>query len=174
MRALLVEDDFPTARSVEIALSLEGIECDTFAMGEQGVEVAMFHDYDIIILDLHLEDMDGCDAILRIRSAKVKAPILILSGITATERKVKGLGFGADDYMTKPFNRSELIARIQAVIRRSKGHPDSVIEIGKLRVNLDNRTVEINGVVLHLTCKEYSILEMLISRPGCTLAKEVF
>ncbi|CAK8163033.1 Cell cycle response regulator CtrA [Candidatus Xenohaliotis californiensis] len=174
MRALLVEDDFPTARSVELALSVEGIACDTCTMGEQGVEVAMFHDYDIIILDLNLEDMDGCDAILRIRSAKVKAPILILSGITCVERKVKGLGFGADDYMTKPFNRSELIARVQAVVRRSKGHPDSIIEIGKLKINLDNRMVEVNGVVLHLTSKEYAILELLALRAGSTLTKEVF
>ena len=101
-------------------------------------------------------------------------PILILSGLSGLDDKIKGLGVGADDYLTKPFDKRELIARIQAVVRRSKGHSDSIIETGKLKVNLDTRTVEVAGQPLHLTGKEYGILELLSLRKGTTLTKEMF
>lgn len=174
MRVLLVEDDKATARSVELALASEGIVCDTAELGEEGFEVAKLYDYDLIILDLMLPDIDGYEVLLRLRSAKVKIPILILSGLSGAEQKIKGLGFGADDYLTKPFNRGELIARIQAIVRRSKGHSESVIRFDKVCVNLDNRTVEVDGKSVHLTSKEYAILELLAMRKGTVLTKEMF
>jgi two-component system cell cycle response regulator CtrA len=174
MRALLVEDDASTARSIELALASEGIICDVAELGEEGLEIGKIYDYDIIILDLMLPDIDGYEVLLRLRAAKVKIPILILSGLSGADQKIKGLGFGADDYLTKPFNRGELVARIQAIVRRSKGHSESVIRVGKIAVNLDNRTVDVNGKPLHLTSKEYAILELLALRKGTILTKEMF
>lgn len=174
MRVLLVEDDSSTARSIELALAAEGIVCDTAELGEEGLEIGKIYDYDIILLDLMLPDIDGFEVLLRLRAAKVKVPILILSGLSGSEQKIKGLGFGADDYLTKPFNRGELIARIQAIVRRSKGHSESVINIGEVALNLDSRTVEVAGKPLHLTSKEYAILELLALRKGTILTKEMF
>jgi len=174
MRVLLVEDDASTARSIELALASEGIVCDTADLGEEGLEIGKIYDYDIIILDLMLPDLDGYEVLRRLRAAKIKTPILILSGLTAPDQKIKGLGFGADDYLTKPFNKGELIARIQAIVRRSKGHSESIIRTGKLSVNLDTRAVEIDGKNIHLTSKEYGILELLSLRKGSTLTKEMF
>lgn len=175
MRVLLIEDDLATAKSIELALASEGIISDTAPLGEEGLEIGKLYDYDIIILDIMLPDMDGYEVLMRLRSAKVKVPILILSGLSGTDQKIKGLGLGADDYLAKPFNRGELLARIQAIVRRSKGHSDSAIQIGnRLVVNLDNRTVEIDGKSIHLTSKEYGILELLALRKGALLTKEMF
>ncbi len=174
MRVLLVEDDPSTAKAIELSLASEGIICDTVELGEEGLEIGKLYDYDIIILDLMLPDIDGYEVLRRLRAAKVKTPILILSGLSGPDQKIKGLGFGADDYITKPFNKGELIARIQAIVRRSKGHSESVIRTGKLAVNLDTRSVEVAGKPLHLTSKEYAILELLSLRKGTTLTKEMF
>lgn len=175
MRVLLVEDDTATARSIELALASEGIVCDIAELGEEGLEIGKLYDYDIIILDLMLPDIDGYEVLLRLRSAKVKVPILILSGLSGTDQKIKGLGFGADDYLTKPFNRGELVARIQAIVRRSKGHSESAIHVGAhLVINLDARSVEADNKPVHLTTKEYGILELLAMRRGSILTKEIF
>jgi two-component system cell cycle response regulator CtrA len=174
MRVLLIEDDNSTARSIELALAAEGIICDTAEVGEEGVEIGRIYDYDIILLDLMLPDIDGYQVLLRLRSAKIKTPILILSGLSSVEQKIKGLGFGADDYLTKPFNKGELIARIQAIVRRSKGHSESVVRFDKVAINLDTRTVDVNGTQVHLTNKEYAILELLAMRKGTVLTKEMF
>lgn len=174
MRVLLVEDDPSTAKAIELSLASEGIVCDTTELGEQGLEIGKLYDYDIIILDLMLPDIDGYEVLRRFRAAKINTPILILSGLSGPDQKIKGLGYGADDYLTKPFNKGELIARIQAIVRRSKGHSESVIRTGKLVVNLDARSVEVDGKALHLTSKEYGILELLSLRKGSTLTKEMF
>jgi len=174
MRVLLVEDDSATAKSIEMMLKSEGYICDTTDLGEDGLEIGKLYDYDIIILDLMLPDIDGYEVLRRLRAARVGTPILILSGLSELDHKIKGLGVGADDYLTKPFDKRELIARIQAVVRRSKGHSDSVIKTGKLVVNLDTRTVEVESQPLHLTGKEYGILELLSLRKGTTLTKEMF
>src|SRR5271154_5504312 len=174
MRVLLVEDDSSTAKAIELSLASEGIICDTTQLGEEGLEIGKLYDYDIIILDLMLPDIDGYEVLRRFRAARITTPILILSGLSGPDQKIKGLGYGADDYLTKPFNKGELIARIQAIVRRSKGHSESVIRTGKLVVNLDTRTVEAEGAPLHLTGKEYGILELLSLRKGTTLTKEMF
>jgi two-component system cell cycle response regulator CtrA len=174
MRVLLVEDDTATSKSIELMLKSEGFVCDTTDLGEDGLEIGKIYDYDIIILDLMLPDMDGYEVLRRLRAARVKTPILILSGLAELDNKLKGLGFGADDYLTKPFDKRELVARINAVVRRAKGHSQSIIKTGKLTVNLDTRTVEANGQPVHLTGKEYGILELLSLRKGTTLTKEMF
>ncbi len=174
MRVLLVEDDSSTAKSIELMLKSEGYVIDTTDLGEDGVEIGKIYDYDIIILDLMLPDMDGYDVLKSLRDAKVQTPVLILSGLAELDSKIKALGFGADDYLTKPFDKRELVARIQAIVRRSQGHSQSTIETGQVVVNLDSRTVDVNGKPLHLTGKEYGILELLSLRKGTTLTKEMF
>lgn len=174
MRVLLVEDDTSTAKSIELMLKSEGYIVDITDLGEDGLDLGKIYDYDIIILDLMLPDMDGYDVLKAFRAAKVETPILILSGLTELDNKLKGLGFGADDYLTKPFDKRELVARIQAIVRRSQGHAQSIIETGSIKVNLDSRTIEAAGAPVHLTGKEYGILELLSLRKGSTLTKEMF
>jgi two-component system cell cycle response regulator CtrA len=174
MRVLLVEDDSATARSIELMLRSGGFVVDTSALGEDGIEIGKLYDYDIILLDIMLPDIDGYEVLKRLRAQKVQTPILILSGLSEMDNKIKGLGFGADDYLTKPFDRRELIARIQAIVRRSKGHSASVLRTGRLSVNLGAHTVEIDGNPVHLTSKEYGIIELLSLRKGTTLTKEMF
>jgi two-component system, cell cycle response regulator CtrA len=174
MRILLVEDDPATSRSIELMLTHANLNVYCTDLGEDGVDLAKLYDYDLILLDLNLPDMSGHEVLRQLRLAKIDTPILILSGSDDTDNKIRGFGFGADDYMTKPFHREELIARIHAIIRRSKGHAQSVIRTGAVAVNLDAKTVEANGKTIHLTGKEYQILELLSLRKGTTLTKEMF
>src|SRR5246500_5996822 len=174
MRVLLIEDDSAVAQSIELMLKSESFNVYTTDLGEEGVDLGKLYDYDIILLDLNLPDMSGYDVLKQLRVSKIKTPILILSGLAGIEDKVKGLGFGADDYMTKPFHKDELIARIHAIVRRSKGHAQSVINTGDLTVNLDQKTVEVAGARVHLTSKEYQMLELLSLRKGATLTKDTF
>ncbi len=174
MRVLLVEDDASTAQSVEMMLRTEGMVVDTTGLGEDGLEIARLYDYDIVVLDLLLPDIDGYEVLRRLRAAGQTTPVLILSGLTESEKKIKGFGTGADDYLTKPFDRGELVARIHAIVRRAKGHAQSVVRTGRLEVNLDTRTASVDGRTLHLTSKEYGILELLSLRKGSTLTKDMF
>jgi two-component system cell cycle response regulator CtrA len=174
MRVLLIEDDSATAQGIEMMLKSEGFNIYSTDLGEEGIDLGKLYDYDIILLDLSLPDMHGMDVLKQLRVARVNTPILILSGTVDIDTKVRGLGFGADDYMTKPFNKDELVARINAIVRRSKGHAHSVIKTGDIVVNLDGKTVEVKGHRVHLTGKEYQMLELLSLRKGTTLTKEMF
>ena len=174
MRILLVEDDPTTARSIEMILTSANYNVYRTDMGEEGIDLAKLYDYDLIILDLDLPDMHGMEVLRQLRMSRIDTPILILTGSDDTESKLRGFGFGADDYMTKPFHREEMIARIQAIIRRSKGHSHSVIRTGNIIVDLDARSVEVNGMPVKLTGKEYQILELFSLRKGTTLTKEMF
>jgi two-component system cell cycle response regulator CtrA len=174
MRVLLIEDDSATAQSIELMLQSQGFNVYTTDVGEEGADLGKLYDYDIILLDLNLPDMSGYEVLKTLRVSKVRTPILILSGFAGIEDKVRGLGFGADDYMTKPFHKDELVARIHAIVRRSQGHAQSVIEIGGLKLNLDTKTVDVNGHRVHLTTKEYQIFELLSLRKGAMLTKEMF
>jgi two-component system cell cycle response regulator CtrA len=138
------------------------------------LDLGKLYDYDIICLDLHLPDLHGYNVLKRLRVAKVDTPVLILSGSSELDSKVSAFGFGADDYVTKPFHRQELVARVHAVIRRSKGHCQSVIKTGKLSVNIDAKTVEADGAQLYLTPKEYEVLELLSLRKGAAITKDMF
>ncbi|MBB4266095.1 response regulator transcription factor CtrA [Roseospira visakhapatnamensis] len=174
MRVLVIEDDAATAEGLAYLLRREGWVADTTDLGEDGLEMAKLYDYDLVLLDLMLPDMDGLDVIRGLRAARIVTPVLILSGIDESSRKVKGLGIGADDYLTKPFDRDELVARIQAIVRRAKGHAQPVVSVGRLAVNLESRTALVDDQPLRLTGKEYGILELLAMRRGSTLTKEQF
>ncbi len=174
MRILLVEDDPSTSRSIELMLTHANLNVYCTDMGEDGIDLAKLYDYDLILLDLNLPDMSGHEVLRQLRLARIETPILILTGSDDSENKIKGFGFGADDYLTKPFHREELVARIHAIIRRSKGHSQSVIKTGIVNVNLDAKTVDVDGLTVHLTGKEYQMLELLSLRKGTTLTKEMF
>ncbi|MDA9116092.1 response regulator transcription factor [Planktomarina temperata] len=174
MRILLIEDDPATSKSIELMLGHANFNVYTTDLGEEGIDLAKLYDYDLILLDLVLPDINGHDVLRQLRVARIDTPILILSGETDTENKMRGFGSGADDYLTKPFHWEELIARIHAIIRRSKGHSQSIIKTGDIEVNLDGKTVEVRGNTVHLTGKEYQILELLSLRKGTTLTKEMF
>jgi two-component system cell cycle response regulator CtrA len=174
MRVLLVEDDPTTSKSIELMLTHANLNVYATDLGEEGIDLAKLYDYDLILLDLNLPDMNGHEVLRQLRLARIETPILILSGADDTESKIKGFGFGADDYLTKPFHREELVARIHAIIRRSKGHSQSVIHTGRIAVNLDAKTVEVDDQPVHLTGKEYQMLELLSLRKGTTLTKEMF
>ena len=174
MRVLLVEDDPSVVRTVELLLKSEGFACDTTTVGEDGIAIGRLYDYDIILLDLMLPDMNGNEVLRALRTSKITTPVLVLSGLSEIGEKVKALGFGADDYLTKPFNKGELLARIHAVVRRSKGHAASLVRVGDLSVDLQKHEVYVGKTAVKLTTKEYAILELLVLRKGSILSKEVF
>jgi two-component system cell cycle response regulator CtrA len=174
MRVLLIEDDSSIAQLIESLLKSESFNVCTTDLGEEGVDLGRLYDFDIILLDLNLPDMSGFEVLRSLRVSKVKTPILILSGVASIEHKVKGLGYGADDYMTKPFHKTELIARVHAIVRRSQGHAQSIVQTGDLIVNVDAKTVHIKQIRVNLTGKEYRMLELLSLRRGTTITKEMF
>jgi len=174
MRVLLIEDDSATAHSIELMLKSENFNVYKTDLGGEGVELGKLYEYEIILLDLNLPDMSGFEVLRTLRRSKIKTPILILSGFAEIEDKVRGLGFGADDYMTKPFNKNELVARIHAIVRRSQGRAEAVIHTGDIAVNMAQKTVQIGGARINLTGKEYQILELLSLRKGTTITKEMF
>ena len=130
MRVLLIEDEPTTAEAIELMLTREGFNVFATDLGEEGLDLGRLYDYDIICLDLNLPDMDGFEVLKKLRAAKVATPVLIMSGNSALDSKVRALGLGADDYVTKPFHRDELIERLLAIVRRSMGHSQSVIRSG--------------------------------------------
>lgn len=174
MRILLIEDDPATSKSIELMLQNANFNIYTTDLGEEGVDLAKLYDYDLILLDLNLPDIDGQEVLRQLRTSKIRTPVLILSGYDTLEDKLKSFGFGADDYLTKPFDRAELVARIHAIVRRSQGHAESVIETGSICVNLDQKTVTVEDRQVHLTGKEYQMFELLSLRKGTTLTKEMF
>lgn len=172
MRVLIVENDSAVAQSLELMLKSEGFKTFVIGEGEEAVSLGKLYDYDIITLELNLPDMSGYDVIRQLRTSKVRTPILVLSGLAGIQDKVKALGVGADDYVTKPFHKDEVVARIYAIARRSKGLPSSVVTVGKLTVNIDQKIATVDGVQVHLTGKEYQMLELLTMRKGVTVSKD--
>ena len=176
MRVLLIEDDSTAATDITMTLRAESYVVDSTDLGEDGLEIAKLYDYDIILLDLMLPDIDGYEVLRRLRASRVRTPVLVLSGLGANEpnSRTRGLNLGADDFLTKPFHPRELVARMQTIIRRTRGHSESTIRTGRMTVNLDRRLVEIDGRPLPLPDKEYRVLELLCLRKGKTLTKEMF
>jgi two-component system, cell cycle response regulator CtrA len=174
MRALLIGQEIATAASVETILIRENFICETSDLRESGLKINKLHDYDVILFDLSVPNINGYEALRRLRSTGVRTPILILSDLAELDQRIKALGFGANDFLTKPFDRRELIARIRTIARRSKGHCESTIRTGKLVVNLDTRVISVDDQPVHLTGKEYGILELLSLHKGTILTKEMF
>src|SRR5215211_4778959 len=174
MRLLLIEDDPTVTKSIELMLRSEDIDLQATEMGQDGLDLGSVFLYDLILLDLNLPDMSGFDVLRSLRLGRIKTPVLILSGLSDIEHKVKGLGFGADDYLTKPFQSDELIARIRAILRRSGDQVESVIRCGDLTLKLDQKRAEMGRRVVGLTTKEYQILELLAMRQGTPITKDMF
>lgn len=174
MRILIIEDDPAISRLIEMSLKKADMTIFATKLGEEGVELAKIYDYDLILLDLNLPDLNGFEVVRQLRFSKIETPVLILTGALDTESKLKGFGLGADDYLTKPFLREELLARINAIVRRSKGHSQPVIHTGRMALNLDDGSVQIDGKAVMLTIKEYKVLELLFLRKGTALTKEMF
>ena len=174
MQILIVEDDVRLAQAVGKILEENDYQVDMVHDGQSGLDYAESGIYDVIILDVMLPKMDGFEVSKELRRKNIDTPVLMLTARGAIPDKIEGLDSGADDYMTKPFHKDELVARIHAVVRRSKGHAQSVIKTGDITVNLDAKTVEVNGIRVHLTGKEYQMLELLSLRKGTTLTKEMF
>jgi two-component system cell cycle response regulator CtrA len=174
MHVLVIEDDVTTARSIQLCLERAGMTVCIADRGVDGIELAKANDYDVILLDLTLPDMKGQDILRALRRDGIGTPVMVLTGSQDFESKLQTLGSGADDFVTKPFSRDELLARIRAVVRRNQGHSQVAVTIGALHINLDAQTVEVSGKPLRLTAKEYQILELLVLRKGMTLTKEMF
>ena len=174
MRVLLVEDDLIAARGVILMLQADGAVVDHVDTGEEGLELARHYDYDIVLLDLMLPDIEGFEVVRRMRISRNETPVLILSGLSRPQVKVKSLGLGADDFISKPFDKAELLARMQAIVRRSKGFSQPSLRIGPLLLNLNSNEVAVDDQPVHLTGKEYAILELLVLRKGMVLTKEGF
>ena len=174
MRILIVEDDPTTARALELMLCHANMNTYRTDSAAEAAELAVLYDYDLITLDIHLPDGNGLDVLAGFRARGIKTPVLMLTGDASTDTKIRAFGLGADDYMSKPFHREEVIARINAIVRRSKGHPVSQITTGPMTIDLDKQSVLIKGRSVFLTKKEYQILELLSLRKGTTLTKEVF
>ena len=155
-------------------LKANGGIVDHVDTGEEALELVRHYDYDIVLLDLMLPDMDGYEVVRRMRSSRIEAPVIILSGLTRPQAKVKAFTVGADDFISKPFDGTELLARMQAIVRRSKGYSQPTLRVGPVQLNLDSREVLVSGRPVHLTGKEYAILELLVLRKGMVLTKEAF
>jgi len=174
MRILAVEDDPAVSRSLALMLRSDTCIVDTADLGEEGIELAKVNTYDLILLDLNLPDLSGYEVLRALRVARVNTPVVIVSGLGATADKVRGLELGADDYLTKPFHKDELLARVQAVVRRSQGPTEEVVRCGDLVVRLDAQRAEVAGQPVPLTVKEYQMLELLALRKGMTVSKDMF
>jgi two-component system cell cycle response regulator CtrA len=174
MRILLVEDDQNTGEIIQRFLRDENLFCDFMTTGEEAFQISKIYDYDVIVLDIGLPDINGHELLQKFRESSIKAPILILSGFQSIHDKVRAIGFGADDYMTKPFASEELVVRIKALARRAEGHSSALIRVGEIELNLDTQTIEVRDIPLELTGKEYQILEFLLVRRGATVTKNNF
>lgn len=174
MRVLIVEADGAATRALVPLLRANGVIADQIESGQDALGLARHYDYDLILLDLELPDLDGYDVVRRLRAARIDTPVVIQAGNSKPQARVKAFGIGADDFVMKPYDHTELFARIQAIVRRSKGFSQPTLRCGPLQLNLDSREVTVSGKVVHLTGKEYSILELLVLRKGMVLTKEVF
>jgi len=174
MRVLLIEDDSAVAQSIELMLKSESFNVYTTDLGEEGADLAKLYDYDVILLDLTLPDIPGFDVIRQVRKAKITTPILVVCSMALIDDKVKALGLGADDYLTKPFHKEELIARIHALVRRSRGHAESTVTTRGMTLNFHTKALTIDGAPVYLTGKEYQMLELLSLRKGITQSKNAF
>lgn len=174
MRILIAESDVTIANSLSTLLRNASYTIDHTESGEEALEMLKHYDYDLFISELTLSDGEGYEVIRRLRRAQVSLPVMILSGVMRSQAKVRAFSIGADDFVVKPYDKDELLARIQALIRRARGFAEPRLRVGPLELNLESRMVNISGHSLHLTGKEYAILELLVIRKGAVLTKDTF
>lgn len=174
MHILLIEDDKAMNQNISLILKHAGMIVESALLARDGLELLKLYEYDLIILDLMLPDMTGADVLRTVRSSGVKTPVLVLSAIELAHKKVECLSAGADDYVNKPFNAEELVARVNAIVRRSKGHAESIVKVGKMVIDLDTKVVTVADKILTLTGKEYALVELLALKKGSTVSKEQF
>lgn len=174
MRILIAESDLSSATPLVKILQGAAYAVDHIKTGEDALDMMRHYDFDLLITALNLQDMDAPELIRQTRRSQLKLPIMVVSSVNRPQVKVKAFSTGADDYLVIPFDSEELIARCRALIRRSRGYADSLLRIGELELNLESRIVNIDGKPLHLTGKEYSILELLVVRKNTVLAKDTF
>lgn len=171
MRALSVG---PSAATSKRWLSSAEFVVETAATGAEALDLARHYEFDVVVLDLDLAGMNGYEVLHLMRNSRLNVPVLAVSALSLVDAKVRALQLGADDYLTKPFDPTEGLARVQAIIRRSKGFSASVVEVGPLRLDLSAREVAVSGQPVSLTAKEYAIVELLALRKGTTIRKERF
>jgi DNA-binding response OmpR family regulator len=171
MKILMIEDEVKLARFIMAGLSEAGHICDHFTDGPKGLEASMVIDYDLIILDLMLPGMNGFELLTNLRSFKNQTPVLILSALSDTGHVIRGLDLGAIDYMKKPFDFNELLARVRAAQRRNLGQTSHVMELGDLRVDLLSREVSREGKKINLSNREFALLEFLLTHANQVVTK---
>lgn len=172
MRILIIEDDKILSKTIEQCI-ISKYDVDRAFDGEEGVAYASQNIYDVIILDLMIPIMNGYDVLKKIRSEKNYTPVLILTAKDAIDDKLKGFRLGADDYMVKPFNREELLARIDAIIRRTNGnYTENILEFKDLKLDLSSRKVSANGKEIILQGKQFDVLEYLINSKNSIITKD--
>ena len=174
MRVLIVERDGIANRALAQLLRANGVIVDQIDNGQEALDLSRHYDYDVVVLDLLLADMEGYEVVRRMRAARIDTPVIIQATTVLPQARVKAFSIGADDFITKPYDHAELFARMQAIIRRTKGYSQPMLRCGPLQLSLDSREVEVSGRPVHLTGKEYAILELLVLRKGMVLTKEVF
>jgi two-component system OmpR family response regulator len=171
MRILLVEDARALARSIADGLSEEGFSVDVVHDGADGLHLAREIAYDAIVLDRMLPSLDGLTILKRLRADDVRTPVLLLTALGQVNDRIEGLDVGADDYLVKPFAFEELLARVRALVRRSHGRAANELDLCRLRLDLAARLATVDGAPLHLSAKEFSLLELLALEPGRTFSR---
>ena len=174
MHILIIEDEEQLCRSMAEGLRMDGYETDTCFDGEEGLELCMTENYDLILLDLNLPGIDGLDILRQFRTFNTNTPVLILSARVQIQDKVEGLDLGANDYLTKPFGTAELLARIRTALRHSQraANENSKYEVGGLLIDFERRLVKVNDQDVHLTQIEYKLVSLLAHNAGRVLTYE--
>lgn len=173
MRILLIDDDPIIGDGLAFSLKSHHHAVDWFQTGDDGYNALANAPYDVVILDLGLPGMDGLEVLKKWREEKNDVPILILTARDAIEKRVEGLNAGADDYLTKPFSLDEIVARLNALVRRKNGNFSDSIEYGNLVLNVSQQTASLNGKPLDLTHREYVLLDLFLNRPGQILTRSL-
>jgi two-component system phosphate regulon response regulator PhoB len=173
MRVLLIEDEPNTAKAIEMMLVADGFAVYTTDLGEEGLDLGMLYDYDLILLDLNLPDMHGYDVLKKLRASKVQTPVLVISGIGEMDSKIRSFGFGADDYVTKPFSPRELVARAKAVLRRVRpALAGEALRFGDVEMDTVAHKVKRGGKQVPLGPTEYRLLKHFLEYPGHVFSRE--